>query len=48
MAEEKKSDLLQIRIPVELKESMENKAKEIGVSLNQYIMFIFIEKMEKS
>lgn len=51
MAEEKKeskSTLLQMRVPDELKENLEQKAKEAGVSLNQYIMFVFIEKLEKS
>jgi len=51
MAEEKResksSSMLQIRIPDTLKENLENKAKKAGVTLNQYIMFLFIEKMEK-
>lgn len=53
MAEEKEtgskaeSYMLQMRIPVELKEKLEEKAKDRGVSLNQYLMYIMIEKLEK-
>ncbi len=45
---ESKSSMLQIRVPDTLKENLEAKAKKAGVSLNQYIMFLFVEKMEKS
>ena len=51
MAEEKKeskSSMLQIRVPDTLKDNLEAKAKKAGVSLNQYIMFLFVEKMEQS
>ncbi len=50
MAEEKETATsynLQIKIPVELKEKLEEKAKEAGVSLNQYIMFMFINETKK-
>ncbi|BCX79244.1 YlcI/YnfO family protein [Campylobacter sp. 19-13652] len=38
---------LQIKIPQELKEKLEAKAKEAGVSLNQYIMFMFIREAKE-
>lgn len=47
MAEEKETSgsyNLQIKIPLELKEKLESLAKEAGVSLNQYIMFMFIRE----
>lgn len=51
MAEEKEtltgSYNLQIKIPLELKEKLEILAKEAGVSLNQYIMFMFIRETKK-
>ena len=50
MAEEKKdnkSHLLQIRIPEELKDKLEKRALEAGVSLNQYIMYMFINEVKK-
>lgn len=50
MAEEKENSgsyNLQIKIPIELKEKLESFAKEAGVSLNQYIMFIFIKETKK-
>ena len=42
--EEKKTEsyILQQRIPVELKEKLEKKAKEHGVSLNQYLMYLYL------
>lgn len=45
MAEEKEASgsyNLQIKIPLELKEKLKSLAKEAGVSLNQYVMFMFI------
>lgn len=36
---------LQIKIPHELKEKLESLAQEAGVSLNQYIMFMFIREV---
>ncbi|MBE3610528.1 toxin-antitoxin system HicB family antitoxin [Campylobacter californiensis] len=51
MAEEKETATgsynLQIKIPLELKEKLEILAKEAGVSLNQYIMFMFIRETKK-
>lgn len=50
MAEEKETSgsyNLQIKIPLELKEKLESLAKEAGVSLNQYIMFMFIRETQK-
>ncbi|CUU74143.1 toxin-antitoxin system HicB family antitoxin [Campylobacter hyointestinalis] len=50
MAEEKETATsynLQIKIPTELKERLEALAKEAGVSLNQYIMFMFIRETKK-
>lgn len=50
MAEEKEtggSYNLQIKIPIELKEKLESLAKEAGVSLNQYVMFMFIREAQK-
>ena len=50
MAEEKEvggSYNLQIKIPIELKEKLESLAKEAGVSLNQYVMFMFIRETQK-
>ncbi|EOH5136685.1 toxin-antitoxin system HicB family antitoxin [Campylobacter coli] len=46
MAEEKESKgsyNLQIKIPNELKDKLEKKAEKAGVSLNQYIMYLFID-----
>lgn len=45
--ESKGSYNLQIKIPSELKEKLEQKAEEAGVSLNQYIMFMFIKEAKK-
>ena len=50
MAEEKKSSgsyNLQVKIPNELKEKLEKKAENAGVSLNQYIMYMFVEEVKK-
>ena len=51
MAEEKKESKgsynLQIKIPLELKEKLEKKAENSGVSLNQYIMFMFIRETKE-
>lgn len=38
---------LQIKIPQELKEKLEAKAREAGVSLNQYIMFMFVAETKR-
>ncbi|QKF62947.1 hypothetical protein CMCT_0808 [Campylobacter mucosalis] len=38
---------LQIKIPHELKEKLEQLAQEAGVSLNQYIMFMLIRETKK-
>lgn len=38
---------LQIKIPYELKEKLEELAKKSGVALNQYIMFMFIKETQK-
>jgi len=38
------SQNLQIKIPTDLKEKLEKKADEAGVSLNQYIMFMFVRE----
>lgn len=49
MAEEKEASgsyNLQIKIPLELKEKLESLAKEAGVSLNQYVMFMFIREAQ--
>ena len=44
MAEEKKESYnLQVRIPMELKEKLEKNAKETGVNLNQYILFLLMK-----
>ena len=50
MAEEKKSSgsyNLQVKIPNELKEKLEKKAELAGVSLNQYIMFMFVKETKE-
>ncbi|ENY9687000.1 toxin-antitoxin system HicB family antitoxin [Campylobacter jejuni] len=49
MAEEKESKgsyNLQIKIPNELKDKLEKKAEKAGVSLNQYIMYLFIDDIK--
>lgn len=49
MAEEKESKgsyNLQIKIPNELKDKLEKKAEKAGVSLNQYIMYLFIDDVK--
>ncbi len=49
MAEEKESKgsyNLQIKIPNELKDKLERKAEKAGVSLNQYIMYLFIDNIK--
>lgn len=49
MAEEKESKgsyNLQIKIPNELKDKLEKKAEKAGVSLNQYIMYLFIDNIK--
>lgn len=49
MAEEKESKgsyNLQIKIPNELKDKLEKKAEKAGVSLNQYIMYLFIDEIK--
>lgn len=49
MAEEKEnkgSYNLQIKIPNELKDKLEKKAEKAGVSLNQYIMYLFIDDIK--
>jgi len=50
MAEEKKSTgsyNLQVKIPNELKDKLEKKAEQAGVSLNQYIMFMFVRESKE-
>lgn len=50
MVEEKETSgsyNLQIKIPNELKEKLEALAREAGVSLNQYIMFMFVRETKK-
>ncbi|TEY04406.1 toxin-antitoxin system HicB family antitoxin [Campylobacter sp. US12a] len=50
MAEEKEnkgSYNLQIKIPNELKDKLEKKAEKAGVSLNQYIMYLFIDDIKE-
>ncbi|HHS6909656.1 TPA: YlcI/YnfO family protein [Campylobacter jejuni] len=49
MTEEKESKgsyNLQIKIPNELKDKLEKKAEKAGVSLNQYIMYLFIDDIK--
>ncbi|MDQ6332604.1 MULTISPECIES: toxin-antitoxin system HicB family antitoxin [Campylobacter] len=49
MAEERESKgsyNLQIKIPNELKDKLEKKAEKAGVSLNQYIMYLFIDDIK--
>ncbi|EOH7216428.1 toxin-antitoxin system HicB family antitoxin [Campylobacter coli] len=49
MTEEKESKgsyNLQIKIPNELKDKLEKKAEKAGVSLNQYIMYLFIDDVK--
>ncbi|EOF7247891.1 toxin-antitoxin system HicB family antitoxin [Campylobacter coli] len=51
MAEEKEnkgSYNLQIKIPNELKDKLEKKAEKAGVSLNQYIMYLFIDDIKEN
>lgn len=36
---------LQIKIPYELKDKLEVLAEKAGVSLNQYIMFMFVKEV---
>lgn len=44
--ESKGSYNLQIKIPNELKDKLEKKAEKAGVSLNQYIMYLFIDDIK--
>ncbi|MGQ2884128.1 toxin-antitoxin system HicB family antitoxin (plasmid) [Campylobacter coli] len=48
MAEEKESkgSYNFIKIPNELKDKLEKKAEKAGVSLNQYIMYLFIDDIK--
>ncbi|EAH6139523.1 hypothetical protein A0M37_03210 [Campylobacter jejuni] len=45
--ENKGSYSLQIKIPNELKDKLEKKAEKAGVSLNQYIMYLFIDDIKE-
>ncbi|EAI1344892.1 toxin-antitoxin system HicB family antitoxin [Campylobacter jejuni] len=45
--ENKGSYSLRIKIPNELKDKLEKKAEKAGVSLNQYIMYLFIDDIKE-
>lgn len=45
--ESKGSSMLQIRVPNDLKDKLEKKADEAGVSLNQYLLFTFIKEVKE-
>jgi len=43
---EKKNYDLQIRISSEMKEKIEKIAKDVGVSINQYVLFMLIKEVQ--
>jgi predicted HicB family RNase H-like nuclease len=47
MPERMESVKLQIQIPKTLKENLEERAQEAGVSLNQYLMFLMVKAVDK-
>lgn len=46
MPERMESVKLQIQIPKTLKENLEDRAKEAGVTLNQYLMFLMVKAVD--
>jgi len=47
MPERMESVKLQIQIPKTLKAKLEDRAKETGVTLNQYLMFLMVNAVDK-
>jgi len=47
-SEEKKTYNLQIKIPIEFKKKFENLGKEMGVSMNQYLLYVMMKEVKNS
>lgn len=46
MPERLESVKLQIQIPKKLRDNLEEQAKETGVSLNQYLIFLMLKSVD--
>ncbi|MDX1294711.1 MAG: toxin-antitoxin system HicB family antitoxin [Sulfurimonadaceae bacterium] len=46
MPERAESVKLQIQIPKTLRDNLEQRAKETGVTLNQYLMFLMVKAVD--
>ncbi len=44
---ENKTYNLQIKIPIEFKKKFESLGKEMGVSMNQYLLYVMMKEVEK-
>ena len=48
MEQKKKNYDLQIRISAEMKEKIEEIAQNVGVSINQYVLFMLIKEVQRN